>query len=187
MDNGRGLGAELGGPCQACGYRGAAAGYLLPGWVQQGSRPYGEERVIRGGSWNNNPDNLRTSNRNRNTTDNRNNNLGFRLVQSTCTASGRSGAGLFKDSSGETAGVHEPASRPPSQQGTPNRGPGVRRLGAGRQRADGPGRRLVLRFRVLKIGQVGIAHQWAQRKGTAYSLSPNPEDDVPPERRDGRK
>ena len=35
-------------------------------------------RVVRGGSWNNNPQNLRAANRNRNTTDNRNNNLGFR-------------------------------------------------------------------------------------------------------------
>jgi len=37
-------------------------------------------RVVRGGSWNNNPQNLRSANRNRNTTDNRNNNLGFRVV-----------------------------------------------------------------------------------------------------------
>ena len=36
-------------------------------------------RVVRGGSWNNDPQNLRTANRNRNTTDNRNNNLGFRV------------------------------------------------------------------------------------------------------------
>jgi retron-type reverse transcriptase len=36
-------------------------------------------RVVRGGSWNNNPQNLRAANRNRNTTDNRNNNLGFRV------------------------------------------------------------------------------------------------------------
>ncbi|NGZ12020.1 MAG: hypothetical protein CV088_22105 [Nitrospira sp. LK70] len=42
--------------------------------------------MIRGGSWNNKPDNLRVSNRNRNTTDNRNNNLGFRLIQSARTA-----------------------------------------------------------------------------------------------------
>ncbi|MBK9308982.1 MAG: hypothetical protein IPM58_18245 [Nitrospira sp.] len=41
--------------------------------------------MIRGGSWNNTPENLRASNRNRNTTDNRNNNLGFRLVQSART------------------------------------------------------------------------------------------------------
>ena len=35
----------------------------------------------RGGSWNNNPQNLRSANRNRNTTDNRNNNIGFRVGQ----------------------------------------------------------------------------------------------------------
>ena len=35
--------------------------------------------VLRGGSWNNNPRNLRAANRNRNTPDNRNNNIGFRL------------------------------------------------------------------------------------------------------------
>jgi hypothetical protein len=36
--------------------------------------------VKRGGSWNNNAANLRSANRNRNTPDNRNNNLGFRLA-----------------------------------------------------------------------------------------------------------
>jgi hypothetical protein len=36
--------------------------------------------VNRGGSWNNNPRNARVANRNRNTPDNRNNNLGLRLV-----------------------------------------------------------------------------------------------------------
>jgi hypothetical protein len=36
--------------------------------------------VIRGGGWNNTPKNVRTANRNRNTPDNRNNNLGFRLI-----------------------------------------------------------------------------------------------------------
>ena len=38
------------------------------------------QRVLRGGSWNNNPNNLRSANRNRNTTSNRNNNNGFRLA-----------------------------------------------------------------------------------------------------------
>jgi Sulfatase-modifying factor enzyme 1 len=38
--------------------------------------------VIRGGSWNNEPRNVRSANRNRNTPDNRNNNVGFRLAQS---------------------------------------------------------------------------------------------------------
>ncbi len=34
----------------------------------------------RGGSWNNNAENCRVANRNNNNPDNRNNNLGFRLV-----------------------------------------------------------------------------------------------------------
>jgi formylglycine-generating enzyme required for sulfatase activity len=37
-------------------------------------------RVVRGGSWNNNRDNARASNRNHNHPDNRNNNIGLRLV-----------------------------------------------------------------------------------------------------------
>ena len=45
--------------------------------------------MVRGGSWNNKPRNLRSANRNRNTADNRNNNLGFRLAQSTHAAIGR--------------------------------------------------------------------------------------------------
>jgi hypothetical protein len=36
--------------------------------------------VVRGGSWNNNQDNARAAYRNHNTPDNRNNNLGFRVV-----------------------------------------------------------------------------------------------------------
>jgi len=38
--------------------------------------------VLRGGSWNNNPQNCRSANRNRNTPDNRNNNNGFRVAVS---------------------------------------------------------------------------------------------------------
>ncbi|MCC5667134.1 SUMF1/EgtB/PvdO family nonheme iron enzyme [Nostoc sp. CHAB 5784] len=37
-------------------------------------------RLLRGGSWNNNPRNCRSANRNRNARDNRNNNVGFRVV-----------------------------------------------------------------------------------------------------------
>jgi hypothetical protein len=37
-------------------------------------------RVLRGGSWNNTPDNLRSANRNWNQPDNRNNNIGFRVA-----------------------------------------------------------------------------------------------------------
>ncbi|MCF8216108.1 MAG: SUMF1/EgtB/PvdO family nonheme iron enzyme [Chlorobiaceae bacterium] len=40
----------------------------------------GSNRVIRGGSWNNNAGNCRSSYRNNNTPDNRNNNVGFRPV-----------------------------------------------------------------------------------------------------------
>jgi len=36
--------------------------------------------VLRGGSWNNKQDNLRSANRNRNNPDNRNNNIGFHLA-----------------------------------------------------------------------------------------------------------
>jgi len=36
--------------------------------------------VIRGGGWNNKPQNVRSANRNRNNADNRNNNLGFRVA-----------------------------------------------------------------------------------------------------------
>ncbi|MCB1852095.1 MAG: SUMF1/EgtB/PvdO family nonheme iron enzyme [Gammaproteobacteria bacterium] len=36
--------------------------------------------MLRGGSWNNEPQNVRSANRNRNTPDNRNNNIGFRLA-----------------------------------------------------------------------------------------------------------
>lgn len=36
--------------------------------------------MIRGGSWNNNPWNCRSANRNNNNADNRNNNIGFRVL-----------------------------------------------------------------------------------------------------------
>lgn len=42
----------------------------------------GENRVARGGSWNNNAANCRSANRDRNTPDNRDNNVGFRLLNS---------------------------------------------------------------------------------------------------------
>ncbi|MFM9847386.1 MAG: SUMF1/EgtB/PvdO family nonheme iron enzyme [Hyphomicrobiaceae bacterium] len=38
-----------------------------------------QPRVLRGGSWNNNPRNLRSADRNRNQPDNRNNRIGFRV------------------------------------------------------------------------------------------------------------
>jgi hypothetical protein len=40
------------------------------------------KELLRGGSWNNDPRNCRSAYRNHNSPDNRNNNLGFRLVSS---------------------------------------------------------------------------------------------------------
>jgi formylglycine-generating enzyme required for sulfatase activity len=40
----------------------------------------GHSRVLRGGSWNNNPQNCRAAYRNRNAPANRNNNIGFRVA-----------------------------------------------------------------------------------------------------------
>jgi formylglycine-generating enzyme required for sulfatase activity len=37
--------------------------------------------VLRGGTWNNNQNNVRTANRNNDTPDNRNNNVGLRCAQ----------------------------------------------------------------------------------------------------------
>ena len=45
-------------------------------------RPVIESRVVRGGAWNNNQDNARADYRNHNDPDNRNNNIGFRVVVS---------------------------------------------------------------------------------------------------------
>jgi len=48
--------------------------------MQLRSTVEGSNRVLRGGSWNNNESNCRVANRNNNNPDNRNNNYGFRLV-----------------------------------------------------------------------------------------------------------
>jgi hypothetical protein len=50
--------------------------------------------VIRGGSWNNNENNVRSANRNRNTPDNTRNNLGFRCARSLSRVSARAGIWL---------------------------------------------------------------------------------------------
>ncbi|MFN7766865.1 MAG: formylglycine-generating enzyme family protein [Planctomycetaceae bacterium] len=46
-------------------------------------------RVNRGGGWNNNPSHCRSANRDRNSPDNRNNNLGFRVARSSLRLGGR--------------------------------------------------------------------------------------------------
>ena len=47
---------------------------------------------MRGGSWNNDTNNVRAANRNRNTPDNRNDNVGFRCARS--LSPGQNSAGL---------------------------------------------------------------------------------------------
>ena len=58
-------------------------------------------RVLRGGSWNNNPDNTRSANRNNNTPANRNNNNGFRVASTLRSAR----ADTFTDEPGEFRSV----------------------------------------------------------------------------------
>ncbi|MDO4629775.1 MAG: SUMF1/EgtB/PvdO family nonheme iron enzyme [Planctomycetia bacterium] len=49
----------------------------------------GSNRVNRGGSWNNNAKNCRSANRNNNSPENRNNNLGFRVCSVQCRKVGK--------------------------------------------------------------------------------------------------
>lgn len=51
--------------------------------MAMGAQAKGQNRVLRGGSWNNNGRNLRSAYRNGNEPDNRNDNIGFRLAQLT--------------------------------------------------------------------------------------------------------
>jgi len=50
--------------------------------------------VVRGGCWNNNADNARASRRNRNNPDNRNNDIGFRVLSSAHIAASARFAGI---------------------------------------------------------------------------------------------
>lgn len=76
------LGAKLDRARTARRHRGIAARDLFADHLSAGTGPKGDQRVIRGGSWNNKPRRVRSANRDRNTPDNRNNKLGFRLAQS---------------------------------------------------------------------------------------------------------
>ncbi|MBF0143042.1 MAG: SUMF1/EgtB/PvdO family nonheme iron enzyme [Magnetococcales bacterium] len=60
--------------------RGLCADNGLRQWWTWGDGERGSNRVNRGGSWNNNPANVRSANRNNNDPGNRNNNIGFRLA-----------------------------------------------------------------------------------------------------------
>ncbi|MBM3496159.1 MAG: hypothetical protein FJX72_17840 [Armatimonadetes bacterium] len=66
-------------PCRPCRHTRTEDGAHRGRRVQAGVRP--GLRALRGGSWNNDhTDNFRAANRNRNQPDNRNNNIGFRIV-----------------------------------------------------------------------------------------------------------
>lgn len=75
--------------------------------------------MLRGGSWNNNPDNVRASTRNDNHPDNRNNNIGFRVLCS-------SHIGIF-------------SARCPDCYGTVRNASRLRLAGRGRRWIDGAG------------------------------------------------
>jgi formylglycine-generating enzyme required for sulfatase activity len=54
--------------------------YLKAYSIERGYIANGSNRIIRGGSWNNDANNLQVGNVNNNNPDNRNNNIGFRPV-----------------------------------------------------------------------------------------------------------
>jgi RNA-directed DNA polymerase len=77
-------------------------GWFDPLWEPDGPPVVGGQRVLRGGSWNNKPQNARSAKRNRNTTTNRNNNNGFRLASMPSTAR----ADAFTDVAGARESIH---------------------------------------------------------------------------------
>ena len=79
-------------------------GQPVDGSAHRGNDSSCSYRVLRGGSWNNNPNNLRAANRNRNSPDNRNNNNGFRLARSLPSA----GAVAPTDATGVHGSIHGP-------------------------------------------------------------------------------
>ena len=68
-------------------------------WLQKNDGAC-DRRVVRGGSWNNKPQNLRSANRNRNNTDNTNNNIGFRIASTPALCQNRMTQGSFGRASG---------------------------------------------------------------------------------------
>ena len=77
------------------------------GWFDPLQKPDGPPvgRVLRGGSWNNNEQNVRAANRNNNTTTNRNNNNGFRVASTPSQAR----TARFTDPAGVLGGIHGPS------------------------------------------------------------------------------
>ena len=76
---------------------------FLPATPEPDGPPVG--RVLRGGSFNNKPQNARAAKRNRNTPTNRNNHNGFRLASTTPPA----GTAVFTETAGVRGRVHGPS------------------------------------------------------------------------------
>jgi formylglycine-generating enzyme required for sulfatase activity len=111
-------------------------------------------RVLRGGAWNNNPENLRSANRNRNQPDNRNNNVGFRVASTLCI-----GAGMITVSPGVQKAfraVHDEQVGVRVEMGARYRGGAClgRRTGSGRR-----GRRAAQYAALLRLRPGRCAHK----------------------------
>ena len=98
---------------------------ILPGLALPVGLPERWRRVVRGGSWNNEPENLRSANRNRNNADNRNNNIGFRLAQSARAALGRARSRSVEGQAGCGAWVSMSPFPGLARRGAPNSTPGM--------------------------------------------------------------
>ena len=98
-----------------------------------GRRP--ASRVLRGGSWNNRPNNTRSANRNRNTPENRNNNTGFRVSSTANRPPIEAGHGVNRSihGSGGRAAVQSMAAAPASMVA-------LAAIGRTRKRPGGSGR-----------------------------------------------
>ena len=70
--------------------------------------PTSANRVLRGGAWNNNTNNVRSSYRNNNTPDNSNNNIGFRVASTPTRMDAQTTPrSVASDRSGEAIGVQD--------------------------------------------------------------------------------
>ncbi len=108
--------------------------------------------MIRGGSWNNKPRNLRSAKRNRN------NNLGFRLAQSARAAVGRTRSRPVHGQAGRGARVSTSLFPGLAGRGAPNSMPGTAGGGAGRLRPKAPSL-LMLNRENRKLSDIFISYK----------------------------
>ncbi|WP_353739598.1 SUMF1/EgtB/PvdO family nonheme iron enzyme [Accumulibacter sp.] len=96
-----------GSPTPNTSIRGACHALFHGGWFDPLREPDGPPvgRVLRGGSWNNTPQNARSAQRNRNDTTNRKDNNGFRLASTLRIA----GSVAFTDAPDVHGSIHGPS------------------------------------------------------------------------------